>query len=278
MKIALAQINPTLGNVKKNKLMMIKEIEKAIDESADIIVFSELCLTGYLLEEMVYDVAMKEAPEEFLELSKSISIVYGGVEESLDHYLYNTAYFLEDGEILHRHRKVYLPTYGLFVEGRYFAKGDRFRAFDSKHGRLGMLICEDAWHTSSSYILTQDGATTLLIITNSPARGITESKGLEISKSWESINVNIAVNNSTYVVFSHRTGYEDGLCFWGGSEIVDPLGEVILKLDYFDEKFAIGNIDGRALRRARMISPILKDEDLDLTIRELERIKHKKYK
>ena len=139
MKAAIAQIKPTLGNLGKNLEIMLKKIDEAKEKGMEVIVFPELALSGYLLEEMVYDVCV-DIPQELLEASKEISVLFGGVEKGPDNYIYNSAFYLEDGKLLHTHRKVYLPTYGMFFEGRYFREGDRFRAFDTKHGRLGVLI------------------------------------------------------------------------------------------------------------------------------------------
>ncbi len=120
IKVNIAQIKPTLGNVNKNLEIMIKNIEKAISENADLVVFPELSLTGYLVKDMVPNVAIKKnsIPKELLELSKKISIIFGAVEEDEDFRFYNSAFYLEDGELKHVHKKVYLPTYGLFDEFR----------------------------------------------------------------------------------------------------------------------------------------------------------------
>mgnify|MGYP002415198303 CR=1 FL=1 len=158
MKVYIGQIKPTLGNVEKNLNMMLEVIDKAIAEKNDIVVFPELSLTGYSLEDIVFDVAIKEVPSVLLEKSKEIGIIFGAVELGEEEYPYNTAYYLEDGKVVHKHRKVYLPTYGAYQEGRNFMAGDKVRAFDTKFGRLGILICEDVWHQSTQYILAQDGA------------------------------------------------------------------------------------------------------------------------
>jgi predicted amidohydrolase len=276
IKVSLAQIKPYLGNIDKNKDLIISYIEKAIEEGSDLVVFPELALTGYSVKDMVPSVA--GVPQEFYELSKKISILFGGVEESEKYYFYNTAFYLEDGKLLHKHRKVYLPTYGMFDEHRYFAEGDRFRAFDTKFGRFGILICEDAWHSSGAYILNQDGADYIFILSNSPARGINNGKKLTITESWENISRFYASQLSSYVVFSQRVGYEDGLSFWGGSEVISPMGEIEAKASYFDEELVSVKMKREKIRRARIISPVLKTEKLDLTIRELERIQQEKFK
>ncbi len=276
MKLAVAQMKPTLGNVEKNLEIMKEKISDAINKGAELIVFPELALSGYLLEEMVFDVCVN-VPLELVELSNKISILFGGVEKGKDNYIYNSAFYLEDGEIKHTHRKVYLPNYGMFFEARYFKNGDRFRAFDTKFGRLGVLICEDAWHQSSSYILSQDGADYIFCLMNNPARGF-EDEGRYISKEWEAIGYLTASMTGTYFIMANRVGCEDGVTFGGGSQVVSPSGKITAEAPYMEENLLMAELSEREIRKARFAAPILKTENLDLTIRELERIKEEKYR
>ena len=276
MKAAIAQIKPTLGNVGKNLEIMLEKIEEAKGKGMDIVVFPELALSGYLLEEMVYDVCMDDIPQELLEASRDISILFGGVEKGQDNYIYNSAFYLEDGKVTHTHRKVYLPTYGMFYEGRYFREGDRFRAFDTKHGRMGILICEDAWHQSASYILGQDGADYIFCLVSSPARGF--EHGVEsMARDWEGVAYQTAVMTGTYFILANRVGVEDGVSFWGGSQVVAPTGKIMAKAEYLKEDSLFVDMPEREIRRARFGSPVMKSENLDLTVRELTRIQNKRY-
>jgi predicted amidohydrolase len=171
----LSQIKPKLGCVAENLALIEEQISLATSAKTDLIVFPELALTGYFLKDLVPEVALRlDSPEiqKLVQLSRNISIAVGFVEVTVDYRFFNTALYLEDGHIRHRHRKVYLPTYGLFDEQRYLAHGERFRAFDTRLGRMGLLICEDMWHMSSSYILAMDGATTLICLSSSPGRGM----------------------------------------------------------------------------------------------------------
>ena len=276
IKVNIAQIKPTLGNVNKNLEIMIKNIEKAISENADLVVFSELSLTGYLVKDMVPNVAIKRntVPKELLELSKKISIIFGAVEEDEDFRFYNSAFYLEDGELKHVHKKVYLPTYGLFDEFRYFSKGDKFRAFDTKFGRFGILICEDAFHPSSSYILNEDGCQYLFLLANSPSRGGNGDKPSNLI-TWENLAKTYSSLYGMFVVFAHRVGYEDGVNFAGESKLFSPSGEIVAKLPLFDEASETLELDRAEIRRARIYTPTNKNEDIYLTIRELQRISEK---
>jgi predicted amidohydrolase len=152
IRIAIAQINPKLGDLDANMGLYEENIRQAVKDSADLLLFPELSLTGYYLRDTVPSVAltMNSAEMKALKkLSRELPFVAGLVEESADHRFFNAAVYFEKGEIRHTHRKVYLPTYGMFDEQRYFAAGDRIRVFDSKFGRLALLICEDLWHPST---------------------------------------------------------------------------------------------------------------------------------
>lgn len=270
MKIYLAQMKPILGDINKNLEQMILHIKKGIEEEAQLVIFPELSLTGYLLEELVADVAIEKVPKELLELSKKVSIIFGAVESGADRYLYNSAFYIEDGELVHTHRKVYLPTYGMFDEGRYFKSGDKIRAFDTKFGRIGILICEDAWHQTSPFILAQDGATRVFILVNSPARAFKTEFGIE--KEWDSICHSAAITNNIFVTMVNRVGVEDGVSFWGGSKIFAPTGDILGKCELFEEGSFLGELKETELRRARISSPVSKTENIPLVLKELSRI------
>jgi predicted amidohydrolase len=218
-----------------------------------------------------------DSPEiqRLIELSRGISIAIGFVEESDDYHFYNSALYLEEGNIRHLHRKVYLPTYGLFDEQRYLAHGESFRAFDTKFGRFGMLICEDMWHLSASYILAMDGATTLICLSSSPARGI-ECDTPGSAAAWQKLVSTTAMFLNCRVLYSNRVGFEDGVNFWGGSEYVAPSGESIVRAALLEEDVITAQVTEGALRRERIISPLMRDENLFVTMQELQRIEQKR--
>ncbi len=271
---ALLQIKPKLGRVADNLALIQEQVEQAILQKADLAVLPELALTGYFLKDLVPEVAIPlDSPEiaALKELSKRISIAAGFVEVTSDYQFYNSAVWFEDGELRHLHRKVYLPTYGLFDEQRYLGRGDRFRAFDTKFGRVGMLVCEDMWHLSAPYLLAMDGATTLVCLSSSPGRGVGEGE-LGTASAWRSLTVATARFLTCRVLYANRVGYEDGVAFWGGSHAVLPSGELIAAAPEFEEYLLIANISDSDLRRERIASPLLRDENLCITLRELQRI------
>lgn len=278
-RVAIAQINPRLGDLRSNLSVYEEKILRAVGEGADLLLFPELSLTGYFLRDMVPTVALRlSSPEmeKLRKLSRDIAFVAGLVEESPDYRFYNSAIYFEDGEIRHVHRKVYLPTYGMFDEQRYFARGDRLRAFDSKLGRLAILICEDLWHPSTVYLAALDGALVVLCPSTSPLRGISDGQPQDDNaRYWEMINRTYAETFGLFLIYGNRTGFEDGVGFWGGSEIVDPFGRRVVKAKYYEEDFVIGEIALEVARRKREMAPLLRDEDLDLTINELMRIRER---
>jgi len=273
--VALAQIKPKLGCLADNLDMIEAAVEKGIKERAGVVIFPELALTGYFLKDLVPEVALSIDSTEIkrlLALSRHISIAVGFVEVTADYRFYNSALYLEEGEIRHRHRKVYLPTYGLFDEQRYLARGLRLRSFDTRFGRMGILICEDMWHLSASYVLAMDGATTIICLSSSPGRGIMDEENLGSTTAWQKLNSTTAMFLNCRVLYCNRVGYEDGVNFWGGSEAVGPNGEMTARGKILEEDFIIAEIEEGALRRERIFSPLMRDESLSITLRELQRI------
>jgi predicted amidohydrolase len=274
--VGLAQIRPRLGDLQGNLDTVRRVIGEGIAAGVDLLIFPELALTGYFLKDMVPEVALSlDAPEilGLRRLSERISLVVGFVEASSDARFYNTAVYLEGGEILHRHRKVYLPTYGLFEEHRYFAQGDRFRAFDTRFGRVGLAICEDLWHPSAPYLLAMDGAQTLLCASNSPLRGVSQAEGPDTTLTWERLLRTYAQLFGQHVLYAHRVGFEDGVNFWGGSMVIVPSGQVIARADQFEETVLRARLDPGGVRRERTSTPLLRAEDIELTLAELTRIR-----
>lgn len=272
--VVLAQLKPKLGCVADNLALIEERIQQATANKTDLIVFPELALTGYFLKDLVPEVALRlDSPEiqRLVELSRNISIAIGFVEVTNDYRFFNSALYLEDGAIKHLHRKVYLPTYGLFDEQRYFAHGEQFRAFDTKFGRLGIMICEDMWHLSASYILAMDGATTLICLSSSPSRGIS-GESLGSADAWQRLTSTTAMFLNCRVLYCNRVGYEDGVNFWGGSEYIAPSGESLSRAQLLEEDMLSVTVEEGLLRRERIFSPMLRDENLFITMQELTRI------
>ncbi|MCH8341867.1 MAG: carbon-nitrogen hydrolase [Chloroflexi bacterium] len=279
IKLAIAQIDTVLGNVEANLEKHMARIDEAVQAKADLVVFPELSLTGYALQDLTAEVALRPASDDptfqtLLRASQRADLLVGFVEEDERHRIYNSAAYLSQGEILSIHRKVYLPTYGMFDESRYFAWGDSIRAFDTPLGRLGVLICEDFWHASPPYLLWLDGADLLLFISASPGRGLDTGDALESARWVEHVAQAYASLFTTFVTNVGRVGFEDGLGFWGGSVVFDPHGELVARGPYHEESLFYAELDPRQLHRARTRLPLLRDERTELVHRELQRIRH----
>jgi predicted amidohydrolase len=161
--LGLAQMYPKLGDLAHNRDVHLDYINRAVQQGVDILVFPELSMTGYQVQDLVPEVALhthkpNDIIDAFKQASRDLDIVVGFVhEDERGRYHIADAYFSQQ-EILHIHHKLYLPTYAMFDESRYFAQGNSVRAFDTRFGRVGMLICEDFWHMSPAYLLWMDGA------------------------------------------------------------------------------------------------------------------------
>ena len=273
-KAAIAQIDCRVGDVEQNVLHHVEYIKRTQEQGATLVVFPELSLTGYTLRDLAWETALDPRTSPLLkplrDLSASVSIVAGFAESGSDHGVYNSALFLEDGEVRHIHRKVYPPTYGMFEEGRYFSPGKEIRAFDSKLGRFGLLICEDAWHVSLPYLLAVDGASLLCCLTASPTRIASDHKELDnATVNHEHMRV-YARLLSSYMLFSNRVGFEDGVNFWGGSLAVDPAGNAITKSQLFKEDLILFDVDTDEIQRARRFSRHFLDENVDVVKKNLQ--------
>ncbi len=279
-RVALAQIAPVLADRQRNVALHLEQIHAARAREADLIVFPELSLTGYFVRDMVPDVAITpDAPEirELLDAAGAMAVVLGFVEESPRHRFYNTALYAEGGRVVHLHRKVYLPTYGLFDEQRYFAAGERFLAFETaRFGRMGILICEDFWHLSAATIMQAEEIDVLICPANSPGRGV-EGPRVRTAETYEHLSKAYAQLMGAVVIVVNRVGFEDGLCFWGGSSVTGPDGQTIAEAPQLDESLTLATFDAADLRRQRLITPLARDERLLLTIEELHRNKRNRY-
>jgi len=275
--IGLAQISPRLGDVKANLEKHLQFVEQASAQGVELLVFPELSLTGYMLQDLVHEVARTATPDDpllapLLEASHRLDLVVGFAERDVRGRLFTAGAYLAQGRIVHVHRKVYLPTYGMFDEGRDFDWGEEVRAFDTRFGRAGLLICEDFWHASPPYLLWLDGADLMLLTSSSPGRGIDHRGKLGSSRFVELVNQAYANLFGCFVVHANRVGFEDGVNFWGGSTIFGPDGELMAQAPYLEESLLVAQLDWSALRRARARLPLLRDERPDLTQRELTRI------
>ena len=280
MKVVLAQEAPHLGNIGKNLELHLKTIDRARREKADLVVFPELSLTGYKLRDLVETVAADpERSKEIRELrllSKDLAIVFGFVEERASErgLFYNSAAFCAKGRILHVHRKVFLPTFGMFEELRFFAPGRNFRAFDTPWGKMGLMICRDFLHYNASYLLYAGGAETMIVISAAPGRGLSGGGGFASSRMWELMGEAMGRFSQAFVLYCNRVGLEDGAAFAGGSFLFDPMGRRLAQAAYFEPELLICDIDLNEIRKARKNWPFKRDDKPEMTLEALQRIVH----
>jgi predicted amidohydrolase len=279
LTVGLAQIQPKIGDVHANLCRHLELMQAAKQHGAELLMFPELSLTGYYVQDLVAEVATQPtaADPTFRDLMQAsadlkLDIMVGFVDTDDRARYYIAAAYIAEGKVLHVHHKVYLPTYGMFDEGRYFAWGDHVRAFDTRYGRVGMLICEDFWHASPPYLLWLDRADVLLFHSASPGRGLSSADRLSSARWVQLVNQAYGAVFTNYVIHCNRVGYEDGLNFWGGSTVIDPDGEIVLEAPTHEEALLIQSIDLNQLRRTRTRLPLLRDERTGLMVRELGRI------
>lgn len=273
IKVALAQFTPVLGDVAANVSRATELALEAAAAGAKLVVFPELALTGYFVKDLVGELAHPVTATEFAplaRLSENVAVVAGFIEAGPRQAIYNAAALWHGGAARSVHRKIYLPTYGLFDEARHVARGRQLRAYDSPLGRLGLLICEDIWHPSTVYVIAQDGAELLIVISASPTRMEAGTAGSRTTAIWSELLRTHALLSGVHVVFVNRVGFEDGVSFWGGSRVIAPDGTVLVQAPYFDESLTIGEVDRREVLRERMRSHHVWDEDPDLTLRALQ--------
>ena len=276
-RIGLAQYAPRLGEVDDNLELARGWLSRAVGEGAQLVAFPELALSGYLLSDLVPEVAMPANDPRLAALSREapgVVLAIGFVEETDAHRFCNSAALLRDGELLGVHRKVYLPTYGLFDEGRFTRAGERIRThrLGEPLGSIGLSICEDFWHASLPMLQALDGAGLLVNLAAGPARAPGSSAGLAAIAGWHKMQDTYALLGTVPVAFCNRVGNEEGLTFWGGSRLLGADGSTIAEGPLYEEALVLGSIDTDDVRMQRYGLPLLSDERLELVRRELDRL------
>ena len=230
MKVTLAQFSPKLNRTNLDEICKIIEQNK---NDSDLIVFPELSLNGYLLQDKLYEDAWDlNELDELAKLSTDIDIVVGGAIRDKEEKFTNSALYFSDGKLLSKHDKVHLPNYGMFEEARYFKAGKVFESFESKFGKTSMLVCEDLWHTSVHEDLIKENPEYIIALVASPARGFSDD-GLGIEKQWLKIIKTVASECKARLIFVNRVGFEDGLGFWGGSCVLDKDAKILHQLPHY---------------------------------------------
>jgi NAD+ synthase (glutamine-hydrolysing) len=276
LRLALAQFKPDKGDVEGN-LRRVSVVAGEARAEVDVVVFPEASLSGYFLEGGVAEAAMtiEELVTGIGQAGEGAPDIVVGFYERWKRRLYNSVAYLEsrDGayQARHVHRKMFLPTYGVFDEARFVEPGTDIQAFDTRFGRMGMLICEDAWHSLPATILAVGGAELILVVSASPARDFTPTKGgrpLNLEQ-WDRLASATAVEHGVFVAVSQLAGSEGGKLFPGGSVAVAPDGRTLARGPLFEESVTIVDLDATEIDRTRAATPLL--SDLEQMLPHLER-------
>lgn len=275
LRLQLHQTAPALGDMPANR----SRLEGcAAASKADVLVFPELDLTGYTLGHRARELGVDLSDTGPLTLPEAgPTVVYGLVERGDDHLTYNAALAQRGPTVLASHRKIYLPTYGTFDEGRVFAAGRRsVRPFAIADGwRAGILICEDFWHPALAYLLALQAVDVLVVLAAAPGRGAPSADSdarFGSAASWELLARTTAMTHGIYVALCNRVGVEGGVIFAGGSMVVDPRGEVVARAPQGEPATLEATLERDAVARARQPYAHLRDEDPAVTLHTLERI------
>lgn len=292
--LAMEQIAPVRGAVEENTARIRERAGAATGDG--VVLFPELCLTGYALGHRTPELARPAVGFSLGLPGGGPTVVVGMVERGRDELVYNTAVALRGDTVLARHRKIYLPTYGTFEEGRHFARGRQAPATFRLPGEwtAGLLICEDLWHPALAYLLAVEGVDLILVLAAAvgrgrpgpptsdeespappaePGRASDDHASLFASMArWELLARTTALHNGVYVALANRVGVEDGLTFGGGSMVVDPAGEVIARAPQDREARLEVTLERGEIRRARHPFSHLRDEDPALVRDALDRI------
>src|SRR5437764_4580715 len=289
-RLAIAQLRPTKGDYNAN-LQKIGGVLAQIAKLAppvDLVIFPETATSGYFVEGGVRDVAVT-AGTLFRDLTVEheaagappVDVAVGFYAVFQNHF-YNSCLYASLGNaspgnassgnaapgIRHVHRKVFLPTYGVFDEERFVDRGREIRAFDTRWGRAAILICEDAWHSLSGTIAALQGAQLGIVPSASPARGTgMDEEGIRLPASvvrWERILRGMADEHGVWVAFASLVGFEGGKGFPGGSVVVSPAGEIVLRGPLFEEAVLTYDVDFEEITRARAEAPLLADLEVNL--------------
>lgn len=248
MNVTLIQFAPKLNRSNVQEVLaIVKQYE-----ASDVVVFPELALSGYMLQDKLFEDAWNvDELHELCAASLRCDIAIGAAVWN-NGKVYNSALYFAKGTLLHIHYKNHLPTYGMFEEGRYFASGDTITAFETSYGTAAMVICEDMWRAQTLVDLASCDPDIIYVLAASPARDFSED-GLLIERQWDALLKSCALLNHSYVIFVNRVGFEDGLGFWGGSRVITPLGKSEYTLGLLDTEEKVVSLNHTLQKLQRYI-------------------------
>ena len=278
---AVLQFRPEKSRLRESLARLRAHLEALRPHAPQVVVLPEAALTGYFLQGGVRELALTR--HELLELLVGVyekvgwegvlDVVVGFYERDEGAY-YNSAAYLElPHRVVHVHRKVFLPTYGVFDEERYLARGRRVEAFRTRFGRAALLICEDFWHSITATIAALDGAEVIYVPSASPARGFQGGYPENVAR-WRTLAQAVAAEHGLYVVVASLVGFEGGKGMSGGSLVVGPDGRILAEAPLFEEAALLFPLDRERIPPVRYDSPLLSDLEagLPLLLSDLQRV------
>ena len=280
---AVLQLAPEKGQVRENLARLEAALAELAEDAPEVVVLPEAYPTGYFLQGGVRELAL--GVEELVERLDAIrrrvwegplDLVMGFYEkDEREGAYYNAAAYFELGGrgLVHLHRKVFLPTYGVFDEERYLARGRGVRAFDTRFGRAAILICEDFWHSITSTLAALDGAEVIYVPSASPARGFFGPRPANVER-WRELSKSVAAEHGLYVVLASLVGSEAGKGMSGGSLVASPEGRILAEAPVFEEAALVLDLDLARIPPVRYDNPMLADlkSGLPLLWNDLKRV------
>jgi len=270
---AIAQMAPVPGDVPSNLEAVLRLHRQAVAEGAELVVFPELALTGFHLGEDHDEHALELEDEQFgrlLEASQEAALAVGFIERSPRGRIYNSVALLDEGEVVHIHRKVYLVNYSIWDEKKHYSRGKRLEVFSWRGFRVALYVCYDFWYPSMQHLAASDDADLFIVSANSAVDFAGYNPHI-----WEMLTRVPAILYGAWILFCNRVGKEADLHFWGGSSIVAPFGMSRFVAGPHEE--VLHHVLDRArVDRARKALPLLRDADMDFTLEELRQIRDRR--
>ncbi len=270
LDVAIVQSKPHKGQYAEN-LRELREAFSQLEHAPDLIVLPEAALTGYFLEGAVYELAMDGAAFA-ADLARvwrearggtPVDIACGFFENDGGTYYNSALYVSLDGSAepatVHVHRKLFLPTYGVFDEDRYLSRGRRLQCFDTRFGRMALLICEDIWHAIVPTIAAVKGARILLVPSAAPGRGIEGGGELTSITRWREILETTASEHGVFIIYAGLAGFEGGKGMAGASCVIDPRGSILVQAPALEGCIVRASLDLEEIDLARASMPLLGD-------------------
>jgi predicted amidohydrolase len=256
--IALAQISSRVGDKEHNVTEMERKIKQAKRKGADLVIFPELALTGYVVRDLAYELAepIPKGPSihQIMNIAKkeNVHIIFGMIEKSAkaEAVLHNTAVLIGPRGFMGKYRKMHLPTHSVFEEKRYFRPGYQTPVYETCFGKLGMIICYDIYFPEITRLMRLKGAQLIVCVSASPStrRGF-----------FEVLTTARAIESTVFLAFTNLVGIEDGLQFWGGSRLIAPSGSIIAQAKYDEEDLLVEKINYSDMKRVEAFVPTLRD-------------------